>query len=114
MILEPGEKIHVITRRSFEKDHSRHFIGEVIDADANLVRVEGYVFVMDPETYQYTKRPEKRTRIIGLADSGNVINILPVNAELELVTYVQSQEDDLVLMDGKNFSLDFKEFRFIN
>lgn len=39
MILKTGEKIHVITRRNFEGDMQRRFIGEVIEARGSLARV---------------------------------------------------------------------------
>lgn len=32
MILEPGEKVHVIVGRNFEADLRRHFVGEVVAA----------------------------------------------------------------------------------
>ena len=110
MILEPGEKIHIITRRTFEGDLRRHFIGEVRKTSEIAIRVEGYAFVFDASLNQYSKRPEKRTRILGLADNGNIINILPTNANLELSKYVQSKERVLVVTDGLSFSLDINEF----
>ena len=110
MILEPGEKIHIITRRAFEGDVRRHFIGEVIETSEIAIRVEGYAFVFDAGLNQYSKRPEKRTRIFRLADNGNIINILPINANLELAKYAQSQERALVVTDGLSFSLDINEF----
>lgn len=110
MILEPGEKIHVITRRHFENDLRRHFIGEIIKTSEVAVRVEGYAFVLDTSLNQFIKRKQKRTRIFGLADSGNIINVLPTDADLELAKYTQTKENVLVVTDGKTFALDINEF----
>ncbi|MDH3455042.1 MAG: hypothetical protein OEL80_07815 [Desulfuromonadales bacterium] len=110
MILERGEKIHVILRRNFEGDMRRHFIGEIIAVDNTLARVAGYAFVLDSTTGKYIRRPEKRIRIIGLADSGLVINVLPANADIDHALYTLSPESKLVVSDGKNFTLDINEF----
>ena len=110
MILEKGEKIHVITRRFFEGDLRWHFIGEIIEVSGALARVEGYVFVFDAGKNQYVQRPDKRSRILGLADSGLIINVLPENADLERTRYAHSQKNILVVTDGTTFTLDINEF----
>ena len=110
MVLELGEKIHVIIRRNFEGDLRRHFIGEVIAASGILVRLAGYAFVLDSTTGKYIRCPEKRIRIISLAESGYVINVLPANAEIQNAQYTKTQENRLVVSDGKTFSLDINEF----
>jgi hypothetical protein len=110
MILKTGEKIHVITRRNFEGDIRRHFIGEVIEASGSLARVAGYAFILDNMTNHYERRPDKRMRIISLADAGNIINILPENADIENARYTQSKESKMVVTDSKSFSLDINEF----
>jgi len=110
MVLEQGEKIHVIMRRNFENDLRRHFIGEVVIANETLARVEGFAFVLDSTSGRYIRRPEKRIRIISLTDSGNIINVLPDNANIEDAQYTQTQDSKLVVSDGKTFSLDINEF----
>ena len=110
MVLDQGEKIHIIMRRNFESDLRRHFIGEVVIANDTLARVEGYTFVLDFSSGRYIRRPERRLRIIGLTDSGNIINVLPSNANIEEAQYTQSQDSKLVVSDGKTFSLDINEF----
>lgn len=110
MILEQGEKVHVIVRRMFERDLRRHFVGNVLEVSGDLARVEGYVFVLDSRTNQYTRRPSKRIRLIGLTDPGNIINVLPPGADLERIRYIQSQEKRLVVTDGETFNLDINEF----
>lgn len=110
MVLKQGEKLHLIIRRNFNEDLRRHFVGEVIEVDETMARVEGFIFVLNTGTNQYNRRLDKRTRIIGLADSGNIINILPEEAKLEDVRYIQSAEQRLVVTDGSTFSLDINEF----
>lgn len=110
MILEIGEKVHVITRRLFETDLRRHFIGEVIRINETAALIEGYTFIFDNSKNQYIRRPEKRSRIVGIADSGYIINLLPVTADPVDAKYVQSKENKLVVSDGKTFSLEINEF----
>jgi hypothetical protein len=110
MLLELGEKIHLMVRRKFEDDLRRHFIGEVLVADSSVARVAGYVFIFDYSANEYIRQPEKRIRIIGLADSGNIINVLPITADIEKAEYTQSRENKLVVTDNKTFTLDINEF----
>ena len=110
MVLEKGEKIHLIVRRRFETDIRRHFIGEVVDQSGLMARVEGYVFVFHAGTNKYVKRHDKRIRLIGLADSGNLINILTPSANVDQAIYTQSPEQRLIVTDRKSFSLDINEF----
>ena len=88
----------------------RHFIGEVVDVSSTLARLKGNAFVLDTTTNQYIRRSEVRIRIIGLAESGNIINVLPAEADLEQAKYTQNDEKRLVVTDGKTFSLDINEF----
>lgn len=110
MILQQGEKVHIIIRRNFEGDLRRHFIGEIVAAKDTLVRATGYAFVLDNTTGQFVRRPEKRIRIFGIAESGNIINVLPLNADVESSSYKQSTEGKLIVTDGKSFTLDINEF----
>ena len=45
MIVKPGDKIHVMSRRNFDNDLRRHFVGEVTQASDVAVLATGYVFV---------------------------------------------------------------------
>ncbi len=56
-----------------------------------MARVAGYVFIFDYSANEYIRRPEKRIRIIGLADSGNIINVLPITADIEKAEHTQSR-----------------------
>ena len=113
MILKEGEKVHIITRRLFENDLRRHFAGEVQAVGEVAVRIEGYVFVFDAGNVRYVKRPERRVRIFGLADSGNIINVIPAHVDLEALSYQTSANNHMVFTDGKSFTLDINEFSAI-
>jgi len=110
MILQKGEKVHIITRRNFETDVRRHFLGEVIDCVRDLIRVSGYSYVFDNSRNEYLKRNDLRVKIFGLGDSNIITNVLPQDALLENVVYTVSKDKRLVVTDGKTFSLDINEF----
>jgi len=110
MVVEIGEKIHIMARRRFEQDIRRHFVGTVVTSDGTVVRMEGYTFVFDSHKDNFIKRPEKRTRIFDLSDSGYIVNIIPKETVLEKVIYTFTSDRRLVVTDEKSFSLDINEF----
>jgi predicted SnoaL-like aldol condensation-catalyzing enzyme len=110
VLLKPGEKIHVLTRRRFENDIRRHFVGVVKESNESTVKIEGSVFVVDSFREHFERRPEIRTRIIGLADSGNIINVIPKNVDLKALNYKISKDNHLVITDDKSFQMDINEF----
>jgi hypothetical protein len=110
MLLKPGEKIHVITRRLFEGDIRRHFAGEIVAASESSARLRGYTYVFYPGPNEYVRRPELRERIIALADAGNVINVIPQDVNLEKLVYRPSEQNRLIVTDNKSFHLDINEF----
>jgi hypothetical protein len=114
MLLNPGEKMHVITRRYFEGDIRRHFAGQVVAASESTARVRGFTFVFYPGPNEYVRRPEPRERIIALSDAGNIINIIPENVNLEDLVYLMAERNRLVVTDRKSFSLDINEFSGIS
>ena len=112
-VLTVGEKVHVITRRVFEEDLRRHFAGECTAVGSSLARIVGYAFVFDPARNEYLKRPELRTRIFPLTDSGLIITVLPAEVDFEKLKYGMSN-GRLVLSDGSGYELDINEFGFKN
>ncbi|MBU0640520.1 MAG: hypothetical protein KKB50_16780 [Planctomycetes bacterium] len=52
MVVKPGGKIHAMTRRNFEADLRRHFIGEVVESAESAVQASGHVFVFDTASNQ--------------------------------------------------------------
>jgi hypothetical protein len=97
-ILSPGEKIHVMHRRRFEKDVRRHFVGEVHGYEQGVARASGYVFVIDDlNKHLFVKRPDRRTKLI------------PQTVEVESVAY-ELKDRSLVVTDGGDWAMDVKEF----
>jgi hypothetical protein len=108
-VVQSGDKLHIITRRLFEGDLRRHFVGEVVGASDDLVELRGYTFVFNPGTNEYQKRPELRKRILSLADSGHIVNRIPRDASIDSLEY-RTVDHRLVVTDKKGFSLDIHEF----
>ena len=107
-ILTPGEKIHVIHRRHFEKEPHRHFVG-VVDAYENgLARVTGHLFTVDPVKFKFIRRPELRVRIISLANGDVLVNVIPRTVDLEKVAYRQEAKSVRVT-DGAGWQLELSE-----
>ena len=102
-MVEPGEKLFIVTRRLFEGDLRRHFVGEVKAATESTVRLEGYTFVFDAGIGKFV-RGERRGRIFGLGDSGCII-IIPKDADLDKVSHRFAEKGGQVLSDGKTFAL---------
>ena len=107
--VEVGEKLHVATRRAFKEDLQRHFAGEVTRVLGDLVRANGYTFVFDPQTYEYRRRPELRTRIFDLGDGMHIVNVLPKTVTISALTY-EMRQGRLVISDRSAFALDLSEF----
>jgi hypothetical protein len=109
MLLLKGEKIHVVHRRLFEKDIRKHFVGEVEDYEAGVLRALGHVFVIeDVKENMFRRKPERRTRIIPL-DHSVFINVLPASVDLEKIRY-ESRGGGLRVTDGGTWHMDVKEF----
>ena len=110
IIFEPGEKIHVIIRRLFETDLRRHFIGEIVEVSESVVKVKGFVIIMNSVTNQYELKSDSQIRIVSLVDARNIINVIPREAIIEDTKYVLTHEKRLVVTDGESFTLDINEF----
>ncbi|MGV3773099.1 MAG: hypothetical protein ACO1QB_09380 [Verrucomicrobiales bacterium] len=112
MILEKGEKIHVIHRRNYEKDHHRHFIGVVEYYEAGLARVNGHVYTVDPVKFAFIKRVDRRVRIISLISGDLLVNIIPPSVDLDKITYKQESKAVRVT-DGTSWHLDISEYAWM-
>jgi hypothetical protein len=109
-LLSPGEKIHVIHRRQFEKDARRHFVGEVESYEHGLARASGYVFVVDDlNKHMFVKRPDRRTKLIPISSGAVIVNVIPEGADLEQVHY-ELKDSTLHVTDGQSWRIDVKEF----
>jgi hypothetical protein len=87
-LLTPGENIHVIHRRRFEKDIRRHFVGTVEACETGVVRAAGYVFVIDEQNqHLFTRRPDRRTKLIPVASGEVIVNVQPEDLDIEQIRY---------------------------
>jgi hypothetical protein len=109
MILNPGEKVHVIHRRIYEKDHHRHFIGVVEAYDLGVARITGHVYTVDAVKFSFVKRPELRTRLVSVVSGDVLINIIPPAVNLDKITYKQERKAVRVT-DGSDWHLDLSEY----
>ncbi len=110
MVIDVGEKLHIVYRSLYEKSTRRHFIGTVVAAKDALCRIEGYVFIYDVRKTEFIKKPELRTTIIDLAESGYVVNVIDNNVMLEDLHYKYAQDIGLVVTDDRGFMLNINEF----
>ena len=95
-------------------DGGRHHRRTEVKATGEAcMRLEGYVFVFDYGSSRFVKRPERRVRVFGLADSGSIINVIPTDLDLDALFYGTSTENHMMFTDGKSFSLDINEFSAI-
>jgi hypothetical protein len=108
-VLAVGECVHVITRRLFDQDPRRHFVGRVEAVSEGTARVRGHAFIFNSAHNEYEKRSGERVRVISLLDAGNVVNVLPEGARLDELHYAL-EDRKLVLTDGAGYSLDINEF----
>ena len=112
MILQQGEKIHVIHRRHFEKEPHRHFVGVVESYEQGVARVTGHVFTVDFAKFAFVRRPETRTRIISVVSGEVLINVLPPAVDLGKVIYRQENKGVRVT-DGSDWHLDLSEYAWL-
>lgn len=108
-VIAIGDKLHIMTRRIFENDIRRHFIGEVTSADVGIVEIRGYTFIFHPGANEYRRLPEERTRIFSVGEAGHVVNKIPKDVVVSAVTY-KTVDNRLLIADGRSFSLPINEF----
>lgn len=110
MIIDVGEKLHIMYRSLYEKSTRRHFIGEVVAVKDALCRLEGFVFIYDDKKTEFFKKAELRTTIVDVAESGFIVNVIDPSVVLEQVCYKYVQDIGLVATDNRSFSLNINEF----
>jgi hypothetical protein len=108
MILEKGEKVHVIHRRHFDKDPHRHFIGVVDDYEHGLARVTGHIYTVDFLKFSFFRRAEQRTRIVALNSGEVIVNIIPPSVDLDKIVYKQEKKSVRVT-DGSEWQMEISE-----
>jgi len=109
-MLDKGEKVFVITRRLFEEDRIRLFVGDVQRSSDTAIKVRGYAFVHDEFTNEIVRREDIRTRIISLADAINIILVIPKEVVLENIQYELNDMNERVITDNDSFVMNLNEF----
>lgn len=110
LLLNPGEKIHVIHRRYFEKDVRRHFVGQVEAFADGVARASGYVFVIDDlNKHLFVRRPDRRIKLIPITTGDVLVNVIPDSVDLAQVRY-ELGDRTLRVTDGSTWIMDVKEF----
>ena len=112
MLIEIGEKLHVVYRAKYENSTRLHYVGEVIQIEGEVCRLEGYAFVFDIKQDSFLRKANKRTAFIHLGDSGYIVNLIPKATELEKIKYQYISSVGLLATDGAAFKLDISEFSF--
>lgn len=109
-LLRPGEKIHVMHRRRFDKDVRRHFVGQVEAYEHGVARASGYVFVTDDlNKHLFVKRPDRRVKLVPVSSGDVIVNVIPDTVDLERVSY-ELKDRTLAVTDGSGWTMDVKEF----
>jgi hypothetical protein len=109
MVLDIGEKVHIIERQWFHEDLRRHLAGTVVRCVGTTIRVKGYVWVFDGAKGEFTRKAGERERVVQLGER-LTINVIPPEVNLSELKYVTIPQRGLVVTDGKKFSLDIAEF----
>jgi len=109
-MLNKGEKVFVITRRLFDGDRIRLFVGEVQSSSDTAMKVRGYAFVHDDFTNEIVRREDIRTRIISIVDAVNIIMTIPQEVVLENVQYKLDDMNQRVITDNDSFTMNLNEF----
>lgn len=112
MILKAGEKVHIIHRRHYEKDHHRHFVGVVEAYEQGVARVTGSVYAVDPINFTFMRRPEQRTRLVSVVSGDVLVNVLPAKVNLDKIVYKQERKAVRVT-DGSEWHLDLSEYTWM-
>jgi len=110
MIIQKNEKVHIITRRLFEGDLRRHFVGIVMDASEHAIKVRGFVYVFDEGKNEFVRRDGERQRLFSITDADLVINLLPSGALISNIRYQLDEQRNRIVTDGETFTLNINEF----
>jgi hypothetical protein len=108
MILQPGEKLHVIHRRKMEREPHRHFVGVVEAYENGVARVTGHVYTVDTVKSAFFRRPDKRTRILAISSGDLLVNVLPPEVNLDKIVY-KLEKKAVRVTDGSEWYLDISE-----
>lgn len=108
MFLKPGDFILITYRRMFQGDEPRYFLGQTVVCENELLKIEGYTFVIDLSTGMVVKKGEKRVKLLSLASPAFIADQLPEGLNLDELTIV-GKEGDLLLTSGTRILMNLSE-----
>lgn len=109
MIIEPGEKIHVVERQFYEGDVRQHFVGIVERCEGSIVRLEGYLYadvIKLGSVVDFVKRAGLRTRVISLDSPSLIVRVLPKHVDIDKITYKFDTGGHIRLTDGSDWQME--------
>jgi hypothetical protein len=109
MLLSKGEIVFVVTRRFFEKDLRRSFVGKIQEVSEVAIRVKGYPFTYTETTNEFVRTDHQRIQIFSLVDAGVVIRILDEDVDYKNIHYGW-KDNQRIITDGKSFIMDISSF----
>lgn len=110
MIIGKGSRAHMIYRALYEASTRRHFIGEILEVEGAVCRMQGFAFVLDPKLATFQRKPEKRMTIADLGENRYIVNVIDSDVDLDNVSYKYERNVGLVATDEKQFALNINEF----
>lgn len=108
-VLSEEDLVLIITRRLFQGDAQRHFIGTVEQVSSSAFRVRGHAFIRDAGSDSFVRRKGQRTRIFPF-DNHVIIFVISNEVDIVNVRYEHQKTNQLFVTDGKHLNLDISEF----
>ena len=109
MIMTSGDHILISHRRLFDKDQPRFFTGTVEHYENGVARVFGYSWIRDQLAGKIYKAPDQRTKVIAISSGTFLVYVLPATLNAEELSIDQKPNGDMILTDGKEFTMDITE-----
>lgn len=108
MLLEPGDTVLVSHRRMFQHDEARFFVGTLVAADHELLKLVGYTFVRDLSSDRVIRKDEQRTKLLSLASSGYFFYQIPGQHDVSEI-YVHNESGETTLRIGTETLMNLAE-----
>ena len=108
MLLDVGDTVLVSHRRMFQHDEARFFVGALIAADHELLKLEGYTFVRDLSSGMVIRKDERRIKLLSLANDGYIFYQIPGKLNVADIQ-VANQAGEVTLVVGSQTIMNLSE-----
>ncbi|MDX1485029.1 MAG: hypothetical protein R3229_11150 [Alphaproteobacteria bacterium] len=98
-----GDKLYVSEVSDAATATRHHFAGEVTGLSGDVAKLDGYDFVYDATSGNFTRKPWRSERILRI-DNALVIYVLPDTCDLDALRH-ECDGAELVITDGAAFRL---------